>query len=150
MMHKIALVAHLLGVIVWVGGMFFAHMALRPAAQQMLEPPQRLPLIKATLDHFFRWVWLAIGLILVSGYWIFIGEFSGKMMGYVHTMQAIGLIMMGLFGHIWFSPYRKMGAALGQQDFPEAGKQMAKIRMFIGINLILGLITTVLGVAKPF
>ena len=44
---------HLLGVVVWVGGMFFAHMALRPAATELLEPPQRLPLLQATLMRFF-------------------------------------------------------------------------------------------------
>ena len=37
--YSIWLLVHLLGVIVWVGGMFFAHMALRPSAAEVLEPP---------------------------------------------------------------------------------------------------------------
>src|SRR5438105_2867776 len=60
---KIALWLHLLGVVVWVGGMFFAYMALRPAAK-LLEPAQRLPLWGATFTHFFPWVWVSIILIL--------------------------------------------------------------------------------------
>ena len=57
---------HLLGVVVWIGGMFFAHMALRPAAQA-LPPPQRLPLLAATLTRFVQWVAVAIVAILGSG-----------------------------------------------------------------------------------
>ena len=68
-----ALALHLLAVIVWVGGMFFAHKALRPAAAGLQQPPERLPLLKGVLDHFFRWVWVAIIAILASGYWIFLG-----------------------------------------------------------------------------
>ncbi|MET0093358.1 MAG: hypothetical protein ABW120_07480, partial [Sedimenticola sp.] len=77
-MLTIALTLHLLGTVVWVGGMFFAHMALRPVAAELLEPPQRLPLLKGVLDRFFRWVWLAVVLILVTGYWIFLGPFKGE------------------------------------------------------------------------
>ena len=55
-MLSLYITLHLLGVIVWVGGMFVAYMALRPAAVEVLEPYQRLPLMKRTLDRFFPWV----------------------------------------------------------------------------------------------
>ena len=42
-MRSILLLLHLSGVIVWVGGMFFAHFCLRPVAALQLPPPQRLP-----------------------------------------------------------------------------------------------------------
>lgn len=48
----LALVLHSLAAAVWVGGMFFAYMALRPAAGA-LEPPQRLTLWRGTFDRFF-------------------------------------------------------------------------------------------------
>ena len=146
----IAITLHLLAVIVWVGGMFFAHMALRPAANELLEPAQRLPLLKSVLDRFFRWVWLAIILILVSGYWIFLGLWQGQAELHVHLMQGVGLVMVGLFAFIYFVPYRGMGHALASGDIPRAGAQMAIIRRFIGINLVLGLVTTVIGAAKLF
>jgi uncharacterized membrane protein len=149
-MYSIALTLHLLATLVWVGGMFFAHMALRPAAVEMLDPPQRLPLLKRTLDRFFRWVWVSILLILVTGYWLFLGFYQGQVGIYVHIMQTIGLVMMGLFIFIYLVPYRRMGAALDGGDIPGAGVQMALIRRIIGVNLILGLLETVLGAAKPF
>jgi uncharacterized membrane protein len=130
--------------------MFFAHMALRPAAQALLEPPQRLPLLKGVLDRFFIWVWLAIAAILISGYWIFLVEFSAKAAIYVHLMQFIGLVMVVLFSYIWFIPYRNMGRALEGGDLPAAGAAMARIRQIIGINLVLGLIEVVLGATRPF
>ncbi len=46
---------HLLGLTLWVGGMFFAHMALRPALG-VLHPEQRLTLMAAVLANFFIWV----------------------------------------------------------------------------------------------
>jgi len=146
----IPITLHLLAVIVWVGGMFFAHMALRPAVNELLEPPQRLPLLKSVLDRFFRWVWLAIILILVSGYWIFLGLWQGQAALHIHLMQGTGLVMVGFFAFIYFVPYRRMGRALASGNIPRAGAQMAIIRRIIGINLVLGLVTTVIGTAKLF
>ncbi len=150
MSYSIALTLHLLGTLVWVGGMFFAHMALRPAAAECLEPALRLTLLKAVLDRFFRWVWIAIVSILASGYWIFIGLWNGQAALYVHLMQGVGLLMVGLFLFIYFLPYQRMGRALDNADIPAAGVQMARIRRIIGINLILGLATSVIGVSRPF
>lgn len=149
-MLSVAVTLHLLGTIVWVGGMFFAHMALRPAATELLEPPLRLPFLKRTLDRFFVWVWIAIALILVTGYWVFLGIHQGQMGLYVDLMQWIGLLMMGLFSFIYFFPYKRMGKALDKGDIPLAGAQMAVIRRIIGINLILGMATSVIAVLKPF
>ncbi|RLW71843.1 MAG: hypothetical protein B6D71_00030, partial [gamma proteobacterium symbiont of Stewartia floridana] len=67
---SIALTLHLLAVIVWVGGMFFAHVILRPVLNQQLEPHQRLPLLLKVFDGFFPWVWASVITILASGYWM--------------------------------------------------------------------------------
>lgn len=149
-MYQAALILHLLGTVIWVGGMFFAHLALRPALEESLEPAQRLPLLYRTLIRFFRWVWASILLILLSGYWIFFGVFDAQTMGYIHTMQAIGLVMIGLFAFIYFIPFTRMERALEEGRISDASKQMALIRGIILINLILGLIEVALGAAKPF
>ncbi|MEJ1436202.1 MAG: CopD family protein [Candidatus Sedimenticola sp. (ex Thyasira tokunagai)] len=149
-MTSVAITLHLLGTIVWVGGMFFAHMALRPTAAQVLEPPQRLPLLKGVLDRFFLWVWIAIVLIMTTGLWIYIVPFQGYAGWYVYLMLALGLVMMGLFTYIYTQPYRRMGEALAGGDLPAAGAQMNQIRRIIGINLLLGLITTAIATLKLF
>lgn len=149
-MLSIALTLHLLATVIWVGGMFFAHMAMRPTLEELLEPQQRLPLLRRILGRFFPWVWLALSVILVTGYWIFLGLWNGKAGLHVHLMQGTGLVMIGLFVFLYFVPYRHLGAALEQDDIPRAGKQMAIMRRIIATNLVLGLCTTVLGVARPF
>ncbi len=145
----IAITLHLLGTLVWVGGMFFAHMALRPAANGLLEPGQRLPLLHGVLSRFFPWVWMAIAAILGSGYWVFLSVMGGKAPLYIHLMQGVGLLMVVIFSFIYFGPFRRMGAALKAGELAAAGRQMAVIRRLIGTNLILGLIATLLGGLKP-
>ena len=51
---------HILAVLVWVGGMFFAYVILRPSAVITLQPPERLCLWDAVFKRFFGWVWVAI------------------------------------------------------------------------------------------
>ncbi|MDQ3271272.1 MAG: hypothetical protein M3Q12_03750, partial [Pseudomonadota bacterium] len=58
---------HIASAIVWLGGISFMLFALRPAATAQLAPPQRLPLIAGVLQNFFKWVWLSIGLLLLTG-----------------------------------------------------------------------------------
>jgi uncharacterized membrane protein len=58
---------HLLAALIWVGGMFFAYVTLRPAAAEVLEPPQRLSLWDAVFRRFFSWVWGAVSILMVSG-----------------------------------------------------------------------------------
>ncbi len=64
-MTALALALHILGAVVWVGGMFVLYMALRPALGT-LEPPQRLKLMQVTFAKFFPWVWVAILLLLAQ------------------------------------------------------------------------------------
>ena len=66
-MTAVALALHIFGAVVWVGGMFAIYVCLRPALGT-LEPPQRLQLMRVTFQKFFPWVWLAILLLLASGY----------------------------------------------------------------------------------
>jgi uncharacterized membrane protein len=141
----LALALHQLGTIVWIGGMFFAHMALRPAAAERLEPPSRLPLMLQVFDRFFPWVWASIILLWASGLWIYFGIYGGAVLLSVHWMMGIALMMTGLFVFIWLVPYRRMRAAVSAADWPAAGAQLAVIRRVIMTNLMLGLAAALLG-----
>jgi len=136
------LLLHLLGVIVWVGGMFFAYMALRPAAAQLLDPPPRLKLWRGVFAKFFPWVWLSIVFILSSGFaMIFaMGGFKALPVS-VHAMLGLGLLMMLIFAHVFFAAYGKLKRHVTAEDWPAAGAALAQIRMLVGINLSLGLVT---------
>ncbi|MDX1252136.1 MAG: CopD family protein [Gammaproteobacteria bacterium] len=148
----IALPLHLLAAIIWVGGMFFAYMVLRPVAATLLEPPQRLPLWSQTFARFFVWVWAAVVILPATGLWMIVMEFGGMKNtgGHVHLMLALGIVMILLFLHLFFAPYRRLNKALATADLPAAGKQLNQIRRLVGINLILGLITAITASAGRF
>jgi uncharacterized membrane protein len=145
----LAIVLHQLGTIVWVGGMFFAHVALRPAVNELLEPPERLPLMLRVLERFFRWVWVAILLLWGSGLWVFLGVYRGEVGVHVHAMMGIAAVMTVLFLYLWFWPYRRMKAAVADADWPSAASRLGVIRPVILANLALGLITATIGAAGP-
>ncbi len=135
------LLLHVLGVVVWVGGMFFAYMALRPVAASVLEPPQRLTLWTGVFGKFFPWVWASVALILVTGLIMLVkmGGFSSP--HYVLAMLVLGVIMMLLFAHVFFAPYKKLKRAVGDQNWQAGAAALAQIRMLVGVNLSLGLLT---------
>lgn len=146
-MNALAIALHLLASIVWVGGMFFAHQALRPAALK-LDPPVRLPLWCDTFARFFPWVWIAIILLPVSGYWMLFNVHGGFATAglHIHIMQLLGAGMIGIFLFVYFVPYRALQACVAAKDFPAGANQLARIRKLVGVNIILGLVTaTVAG-----
>jgi uncharacterized membrane protein len=122
--------------------MFFAYMALRPAAAKLLEPPQRLLLWQDTLRRFFHWVWLAVALVLASGLWMFLemGGFAGAPV-YVHAMFLVGVVMMVIFAQVFFAPFRELSTSVIAKDWKAAGATLGRIRQRVGLNLVLGLLT---------
>lgn len=144
---KIAVMFHLLGAVVWIGGMFFAYLCLRPATSG-LEPPQRLPLWAETLERFFRWVWVAIVLILGSGFYMVtvIAEL-GRIPVYVHLMLYIGVLMTLIFAYVFFSSFPTLKRAVAAQDWKTGGAALNQIRVAVAVNLGLGLLNIVVATA---
>jgi uncharacterized membrane protein len=137
---RIALFLHLLASTVWVGGMFFAHFALRPAALA-LDPAKRLPLWVSVFDRFLPVVWVAVILLLFTGYWIIfrIGGFAVAPL-YMHLMSGIGVVMAAIFMYIYFVPYPRLRLAVAAADWPAGAAQLARIRAWVGTNLVLGIV----------
>jgi uncharacterized membrane protein len=148
-MH-IPLYLHILGVVVWVGGMFFAYVCLRPAAAQLFEPPQRLRLWDGSFRRFFAWVWGSIVLILASGLYMIwaIGGF-GAVGHHVHAMFALGVAMMLIFLHVYFAPWRRLQRAVAAEDWKAGGAALGEIRKLVGINLTLGIVTITIAKLGP-
>jgi len=142
----IALILHTVAAVVWVGGMFFALLVLRPATAP-LEPGPRLDLWSRVLDRFFPWVIAAIVLLLLSGYGMIFGVYSGfRGVGlHIHIMQGIGIVMMLAFFHLYFAPWRRFRGALARRDNPAAANQLNQIRWIVVLNLVLGLATVAVG-----
>ena len=148
---SVSLLVHTLSAVVWVGGMFFAHQALRPAAV-VLEPGPRLMLWARVLGRFFAWVIGAVVLLLVSGFAMVFDVFGGfgGVGLYIQLMMGIGILMMLLFFHLYFAPWRRFRAAVGRQDWAEGGRQLGQIRSIVTVNLVLGLIVVGIGASGRY
>jgi uncharacterized membrane protein len=145
-MLTILLALHILGAVVWVGGMFAAYMCLRPAAGG-LEAPQRLALWRRFFQKFFPWVWASVVLLLATGYSMMVtsfGGFAGAPL-YVNLMQTLGLIMVALYAWLFHGPWLSFRRAVDAQEWPVAGAQLARIRQIIMANLPIGLIVVIIG-----
>jgi uncharacterized membrane protein len=143
---SLLLILHALAAVVWVGGMFFARLVLAPAAAS-LEPGSRLTLWSRVLGRFFAWVFAAIILLLLTGYALvfdFFGGFRGVGL-HVHLMQGIGIVMMLLFLHLYFAPWRRFHAAVARQDWAAGGRQLGQVRTIVTINLVLGALVVAIG-----
>jgi len=139
MLYNLLKLTHVLSIIVWIGGMVFAHFFLRPAALQ-LPPPERLRLMQDVLRRFFA------GVVLVTGLWM-IGRVAKQAVQSGGSfampldwtlMAALGIVMMAIFGHIRFALFKRLTRAVAASDWATGGQALASIRTWVGVNLALG------------
>jgi len=137
-MESLLKFVHLVAVAVWIGGMFFAHFCLRPAAFELLPAPQRVPLLVGALGRFFRWVALAVVLLWFTGL-VRMGQvgFAQSPPAW-HAMAALAAVMTVLFLVIAHRLFPKVRAAAAAQRLPEAAAGLARIRVLVAVNLGLG------------
>jgi len=142
---------HVLAALVWVGGMFFAWMVLRPAAVNALEGPARLKLWVEVFQGFFRWVWVAVVLLPVSGVGMLHMHFNGFETAprYVQVMMGLYVVMTALFIRIQALMLPELRTAVIAQDWPAGAAVLGKIRRLVGINLIVGLVLVAIAAARP-
>ncbi len=148
----IATSLHTVAAVLWVGGIFLAYRVLRPAAMT-LEPPQRLTLWADVFGRFFPWVWGFIVLLVISGYWDWVTRFGDLNVVplYLHAMQWVGWLMIGLFAWLYFGPFKTFRNYVQAGQFAEAGQVMnGKMRPVIAINLSLGVLEAVIGASGPY
>ncbi len=140
MRHALVFV-HLIAVAVWIGGMFFAHFCLRPAAAQSLAREQLLPLMSATLQRFFRWVALAIVLLWATGLAQMLAVGFARAPWQWHAMMGIALAMTVIFAVIAHGIFPALRDAVARADWAAAASAMGRIRRLVLVNLALGVAT---------
>lgn len=140
------LAVHVLCAVIWVGGMFFAYVVLRPSLA-VLEPIQRIALHTQVFRRFFLIVWHVMPLILISGFAVLFLFYGGMaFVGWnVHVMMLLGLIMSAVFVLIVFGPYARFRRTT---DRATATACIDRIRKLIGVNLVLGLVTVVVALLR--
>lgn len=141
----IAIVLHALFAVIWVGGMFFAWVCLRPATGA-LEPSVRQQLWVAALGRYFPWIVAAVVVVLGTGFYM-ISVLGGMQLvsPWVHGMLGLGVVMTLLFLHVLFAPFKRLKRAVAVGDSALAGRKLGQIRLLVGLNLLLGLLAVVAG-----
>ncbi len=144
-MNRVLVLVHLAAVIVWLGGMFFAQVCLRPAVAAQLPPPQRLPLLTAVLARFFVAVGFALLLLWGSGLLRYAQVGAATPWNW-NLMAGIATVMTLLFGRIVVRFRRRLVVAVAAQDWPAAAAAMKGIGHLVLVNLVLGFVTLAVAV----
>ncbi len=142
---------HVLAALIWVGGMFFAWMILRPAAVTKLQAPERLALWLDVFRRFFLWVWIAVLVLPVTGMGMLHMRFTGFETAprYVHVMMGLYLVMLALFLRLQVLQVPQLRRAVEAQDWTAGGEALGRIRRLVGSNLLVGLALVAIAAARP-
>ena len=151
-MNSLYISLHILSVVVWVGGMVFAHRFLRPVIAAQLEPPQRLRLWVGIFSNFFPFVWGAIILLPLTGYTMIFGiwQSMAALPLHIHIMNGLGSLMIVIFLYVYFLPFAQLKNAVNSENWPAGGEALNKIRSLVGINTLLGLLVIVIAAAGRY
>ncbi len=149
--YALTYVLHLLAALIWVGGMFFAWMILRPAAVEILDAPARLRLWLNVFRRFFVWVWPAVLVLPVTGVGMLHLGFAGfdNAPRYVQIMIGLYLVMLALFLRVQLLQLPQLRRAVEAEDWPAGAAALGKIRRLVGSNLIVGLLLVSIAAARP-
>lgn len=145
MFYSLLKLTHVLSIVIWLGGMVFAHFFLRPALTT-LEAPQRVRVMHDVLARFFQTVLVVSLLTLGTGLWMMgrvakeaVQSGGAFQMPLDWTIMAtLGVLMVAIFGHIRFVLFKRLQRAVAQADWPAGGAALNSIRKWVAVNLALG------------
>ncbi|MDF1793302.1 MAG: CopD family protein [Thalassobaculaceae bacterium] len=152
MTMTVLLALHIVAATIWVGGMFFAYVILRPAIGGIEPASERPKLWRRVFQRFFLFVSIAVITLIATGYAMLVhvfGGFAGAGI-YIHIMHGVGLIMFLAYGHLRFAAWPKFRNAVDAGDFAEAGQRLGLIRKIVAVNLGLGWIAIIAGATGPY
>lgn len=144
----VLLFLHVAAITLWVGGMFFAYVCLRPVA---LWNSNRRRSSTSSLARCVRSL-LPVG---VGRRHRHLRHRPGDDAGgrhedapvHWHLMFGVGLGMMLIFMHVYFAPYKRLLRAVDAADWPAGGAALAQIRKLVALNTVLGFVTIALATA---
>jgi uncharacterized membrane protein len=145
-MYDLFKLLHLAAAIVWMGGMTFMLIALRPATLTVMEAQPRAVLMAAVWHRFFLAVLISIAVLLASGGYMFGGAMKAAREATGHAvvplgwtvMTALGGLMFAIFGHIYFAGLKNFRRAVAAAEWPAAAKAAAQIHPLMVTNFVLG------------
>lgn len=146
MLYAAMKTAHLLSVIAWVGGMFFMLVCLRMSLVA-IDGAAQPTLMRAVMTRFFAVVNVATLVVLLTGLWMLWSAWRAaagpgavfSMPPSSHSMIVLGLVMMGVFGHVE-GMFKRLKAALQMQQGADVPALIERLRRAVLANLVMGVI----------
>ncbi len=134
----ISLALHVVAAAIWIGGMFFAYVCLRPVLADA-DPAARLQTWSAVLSKFFPWVSMCIAVLFITGF-LMIYAFGGfsNVGNYVYAMLAGAIVMTAIFKFILVAPMRHLKSSVAEGNHKVAAFALGTIRKLVLTNLIIG------------
>uniref|UniRef100_A0A7C2ZI48 Copper resistance protein D domain-containing protein n=1 Tax=Hydrogenobacter sp. TaxID=2152829 RepID=A0A7C2ZI48_9AQUI len=126
-MIKSLLFLHLFFAIVWVGGMVYSLLFLRPSLREIAQEEQRGKFLKQVFSKFFLAVWLSIIVLFLTGMSLWHGyrkDFSDNSLFHI-KLFLFGLMVI-IFTYIYFFLFRR--------------NKLSHIPNLIGVNLLLSIL----------
>ncbi len=137
---------HILAAIILIGGTFFMIVVLSPVVGP-LELATRLALWERTLSGFLMWAWISIAALFASGVAMAISGFGGfsAFGSNVRLMAALAVLITLIFAYLQFFPLKRFRRAIARAELTAASKDLGRVRLVVAINLVLGIVTAVIG-----
>jgi uncharacterized membrane protein len=131
---------HLLCAVIWVGGLIFSLAFMRPALAGV-DAMTQARVWAIVLKPYFLVVWICIPLILASGFYMVFAIMGGLRDAGAHVdfMIGTGVLMMLMFMHMYFAPFKRLKRAVAGNNLPLAQRSLGLIRMMMGISTLLGI-----------
>ncbi|MCX7897526.1 MAG: CopD family protein [Rhodocyclaceae bacterium] len=147
-MRSVLLFLHYAGAIIWIGGMFFAHFCLRPAALEHLTPEHRLPLWQGVLSHFLPLAGLGVSMLVISGVMLLASVgLDAAPIGW-QVMAAVGALMAALYCLVAFVFFPAFSLQCIHSDWVKAAAALDRIRRLVLTNLALSLVVLTAATAS--
>lgn len=140
---------HILAAIILIGGTFFIIVVLSRGVAP-LELATRMALWERTLSGFLMWVWISIAALFASGIAMAILGFGGlsALGSYVRLMAALAVLITLIFAYLQFFPLKRFRRAIARDELTAASKDLGRVRLVLAVNLVLGIVTAVIGASR--
>jgi uncharacterized membrane protein len=140
---------HVLAAIILIGGTFFIVVVLSRGVGP-LELATRMALWERTLSSFLMWVWISIAALFASGVAMAILGFGGfsALSSYVRLMAALAVLITLIFAYLQFFPLKRFRQAIAKTELTAASKVLSRVRLVLAVNLVLGIVTAVIGMSR--
>jgi len=132
---------HILASVVWIGGMAFNILILRPSIT-VIDAPQRIKLAETVLRRFISFVWASIGVLILTGAILALPKMTSfktlLSSSYGGLLILKLLIVMVMIINVFIIQYILFPKFKSLIPSPGGNRVMGQIVTVVKINLIFG------------